>query len=404
MGVCQKNQVIYKESLPSMDTKNLERLIIRYLSKIISKKEWEELNSWFEESGDFNLFRDYLKINYTIDCIMSEFDKEKRKKSVLEKIKKDKMNDRRLRRFNYFKYAAAITVILGVSYAILTNNTTTIPDRDVVKIVESGSNKAILTLENGNEVALEKGKRYNNDKASSNGESLVYTSKTNDDSSEELTFNYLTVPRGGQFFLKLSDETKVWVNSDSRIKYPTNFFEGNTREVEVVYGEAYFEVSPSSENRGASFEVLTRKQKVNVLGTEFNVRAYKNEAEVITTLVGGKVVVEKKGAKRSLIPNQQSISKDNSNHIDIREVDASLMTSWVRGLFIFEEESLGEMVEDLSRWYDVEVFFMTEELKKIPFTGVLERTKSLNDLLKVIEVISDDAVKFEMKKNVLIVK
>ena len=390
--------------LAHMDSKELERLIIRYLSKIISKKEWEELNTWFEESGDSNLFRDYLRINYAIDSIMSEFDKEKRKKSVLEKIKKDKTIARRLRCFNYFKYAAVTLVILGVSYVLLTNNTSEVPNNDVIEVVKNGTNKAILTLANGKEVALEKGKEYNNDRVSSDGESLVYSSKVNGSNSKELTFDHLTVPRGGQFFLKLTDGTKVWVNSESRIKYPTNFLSENTREVELVYGEAYFEVFPSSENGDKSFEVLTRKQKVNVLGTEFNIRAYKDETEIITTLARGKVVIERGDAKKSLKPNQQSIAKDNSDCIDVKEVDASLMTSWVRGLFIFEEESLGEMLEDLSRWYDVEVFYKRQELAEIPFTGVLERTKSLNDLLVAIEVISDDAVKFELKNNVLIVK
>ncbi len=386
-----------------MDSKKLEKLIVRYLSKIISKEEWEELNSWFERSGSSNLFKDYVRINYAINHIMSEFDKEKKKKSVLEKIKKDKTVVRRLKRLNYMKYAAVITIIFSISYFVLKTDKVEIKSADVLEIVESGSNKAILTLENGNTIALEKGKQYNSDKVSSNGEELVYNSPKNKDPRDKLKFNYLTIPRGGQFFLRLSDGTKVWINSDSRLKYPTNFLEGKTREVELVYGEAYFEVSPSSDNGGASFEVLTREQKVNVLGTEFNIRAYKNRSEVITTLAGGIVVVEKDGIKKSLRPNQQSIVNDKSNQIDIKEADASLMTSWVTGLFIFEEESLDKMLEDLSRWYDVEVFFKSQELKEIPFTGVLERTKSLNDLLKAIEVISDGAVKFELKSNVLIV-
>jgi len=387
-----------------MDSKKQEELIIRYLSKIISKNEWEELNLWFEESGDSNLFRDYLKINYAIDNIMSEFDKEKKKKLVLEKIKKDKSTVRRLKRLSYLKYAAAIIIFFGISYFALQTNEIEIKNTNIVETVESGSDKAVLTLENGNQVTLEKGKNYNNDRVRSNGEQLIYDSQKDKDAKDKLTFNYLTIPRGGQFFLKLSDGTRVWVNSDSRLKYPTNFIEGMTREVELVYGEAYFEVSPDSENGGTSFDVLTRGQKVNVLGTEFNIRAYRNETEVTTTLAGGIVVIEKNNTKKSLRPNQQSVVNDNLNHIDIKEVDASLMISWVKGLFIFEEESLGEILEDFSRWYDVEVFYESEKLKTIPFSGILERTKSLNDLLKVIEAISDEAVKFEIKNKILIVK
>ena len=389
-----------------MDSKKLERLTIRYFTKILTKKEWEELNSWFEKYGTSNCFKDYIGINYAIDCIMSEFDTEKKKKSVLEKINKDKITASRLKRLNYFKYAAIIAIIFGVTYVLLTTDSATmkIPNNNGIEIVESGSNKAILTLENGNQVALEKGKKYNNDKVRSDGESLIYASKSNKENTKELTYNYLTVPRGGQFFLKLSDQTRVWVNSDSRLKYPTDFLTGNTREVELVYGEAYFEVSPSSENGGTLFKVLTRKQKVSVLGTEFNIRAYKEQTEVVTTLAGGEVVVIKDGVKKSLKPNQQSIVKDNSNLIDVKQVDASLMTSWVKGLFIFEEKSLAEMLDDLSRWYDVEVFYERKELKEIPFTGVLERTKSLNDLLEFIEVISDGAIEFNLKNNVLIVK
>ena len=146
-----------------------------------------------------------------------------------------------------------------------------------------------MTLADGSKIALEKGTPVQTQNANSNGEELIYESSKN---TSRLVYNYLTIPRGGQFVIKLSDGTKVWLNSASQLKFPVAFIEGESREVELVYGEAYFEVSPSTAHKGAHFQVYNKKQKVEVVGTEFNIKAYKDESNIYTTLVNGKVNVE----------------------------------------------------------------------------------------------------------------
>ena len=154
-------------------------------------------------------------------------------------------------------------------------------------IITTGSDKAVLTLEDGSNIELEKGKAFKTNVVNSNGEKLVYN-KTN---QTKITYNYLTIPRGGQYFVKLSDGTEVWLNSESQLKFPVAFIKGQTREVTLVYGEAYFAVSPSTNHNGATFKVMNQGQEVEVLGTEFNIKAYKDEINIYTTLVEGKVTV-----------------------------------------------------------------------------------------------------------------
>src|SRR5690606_21483982 len=113
------------------------------------------------------------------------------------------------------------------------------------------------------------------------GDELVYDSDSKiKDTENGPIYNYLTIPRGGHFFVQLSDGTQVWLNSESKLKYPVKFQNGKTREVELVYGEAYFKVSPSTGHNGSSFHVLTKFQEVDVLGTEFNIKAYNGEDEI----------------------------------------------------------------------------------------------------------------------------
>src|SRR5690606_5806053 len=223
-------------------------------------------------------------------------------------------------------------------------------------------------------------------KAKGNGDELVYTreGKENDSENEPL-YNYLTIPRGGQFFVQLSDGTQVWLNSESKLKYPVKFQSGKTREVELVYGEAYFKVSPSTGHNGSRFHVLTKFQEVDVLGTEFNIKAYSQEDEVTTTLVEGKVEIQKGNISKILRPNQQSIILSDTQAIAVQAVDVSQEISWMHGMFSFDEAFLKEIMTVLSRWYDVEVIFESAEPKNFVFTGIIGRAESIGNILCIIE-------------------
>ena len=200
------------------------------------------------------------------------------------------------------------------------------------------------------------------------------------------------------FFVQLSDGTKVWLNSDSQLKYPINFISGETRQVELVYGEAYFDVSPRIEHKGADFKVYQNKQEIQVLGTEFNIKAYKDETNIYTTLVEGKVAVSFEEYTQDLVPNQQSIVNLNNSKLIVATVNIYNEISWKEGIFSFEEKSLKEIMKVLSRWYDMDVVFKNKMIEDEEFIGVLGKDQNIEDILSSIKnfgIIKDFKIKYK---------
>jgi len=301
------------------------------------------------------------------------------------------------------RFAAAAAVLLFVSISIFYNKDVfNKPENSVVinKKILIGSDKATLTLEDGSVIALEKGKTYKTGNVSSNGEKLVYNSENN---KTTIANNFLTIPRGGQFFVQLADSTKVWLNSESQLKYPVEFVDGETRQVELVYGEAYFEVSPSTKHKGSKFKVKTQMQNVEVIGTQFNIKAYKDETNIYTTLVEGKVAISNTKTRELLAPSQQSkISRDTDN-IQITTVDVYNETSWRKGLFVFKGMPLKDIAKVLSRWYDVDIEFADPALGNVKFNGVLNKNQKLEDILTTIKNINFITA-YEIKNHRVILK
>lgn len=287
----------------------------------------------------------------------------------------------------HYKVAAIILVLVGTSFFLNDSfyNSTNIKTTTIsVSKTEIGTDKATLTLEDGSNVELVKGSTFQKDNVISNGEELVYNSLSNEKESA-IRFNYLTVPRGGQFNIKLSDGTIVWLNSESQLKYPITFRKGAIREVELVYGEAYFDVSPSTAHNGDKFRVKNKEQVVEVFGTEFNVKSYKEESVIYTTLVEGSIEIAANGEKSKLIPNQQSILNKSTSKLSIKTVDVYSEIAWREGVFSFENKSLKEIMVVLSRWYDIEVFFGNDKLQLEQFNGVLGKNQDLEEILMIIK-------------------
>nr|WP_233098703.1 FecR family protein [Aureibaculum flavum] len=249
--------------------------------------------------------------------------------------------------------------------------------------INPGINKAILTLDNGSQLTLEKGDTLHTQNAESNGEELIYEAKQKN--VGEVAYNYLTIPRGGYFFIKLSDGTKIWLNSDSKLKYPVSFNKGETRKVELVYGEAFFDVSPSTINGDSKFVVINESQEIVVMGTEFNVKAYEDESNIYTTLVEGKVSVNFSNSQQILIPNQQLNYDVETKKSLIKKVDVSNEISWKEGLFNFNGKSLREIMKVLSRWYDIDVVFENEQISDEEFVGSLSKDQNIEDILSSIK-------------------
>ncbi len=301
----------------------------------------------------------------------------------------------------FFKFTLAASVVILISISWFNKNSINGNKSMVVnKTIEIGSNKAILTLGNGSVITLGKGNSYSAGNVNSNGEKLVYNSNNN---KSETTSNYLTIPRGGQFFVQLSDSTKVWLNSESQLKYPVAFVEGETRQVELVYGEAYFEVSPSTKHKGARFKVKTQMQNVEVIGTEFNIKAYKKETNIYTTLVKGRVAISNATTKQILAPNQQSNLSLKNNSINITTVDVYSEISWKKGVFVFKGLPLKEISKVLSRWYDVDIEFANTALENVKFNGILNKNQNIENILTTIKT-TNFIKAYEIKNNKIILK
>lgn len=381
-----------------MRIKNIERSIIKYLTQEADSEDLNILSEWIKEQENQIFFENYVKTHFKITLAMSTPNINEIKKNLVIRIKMDQNKVRKLKiRRAIFKYAAAAAILviaLATTYLLrnsLFNKSVEKPTPIIVNNqIEPGTDKATLTLENGSIINLEKGNNYRTPNATSNGEEIVYSNINS--TSNELVFNYLTVPRGGQFYIELSDGTRVWLNSESKLKFPVSFKDSETRQVELIYGEAYFEVSPSTKHKGSKFKVFNNYQEVEVLGTEFNIKAYKDEKNIFTTLVEGKVTVSYNNKKESLTPSEQSVFNLDMNSITIKTVDVYNEISWKDGIFSFERKTLKEIMKVLSRWYDVEIIIKNKSIENEEFVGVLRKNKKLEDILTNFK-------KFEIIKN-----
>lgn len=393
-------------------------LISLYTTKEISEAEFNELQQLLNEAPENKvLFTDFLLLYKKSRQIAfaDAIDKEKAWDTIVSKLENpliQSTTQKRSKVFSitnrWFKYAAAAAVvgIITTTYMFrdnfLANPKEVSPTIVNLKTsIEAGTDKATLTLEDGSIVVLKNGNSFQTKNASSNGKEIVY--KNSQQKQSKIAYNYLTIPRGGQFFIKLSDGTQVWLNSESQLKFPVAFVEGEIRQVELVYGEAYFDVSPSTQHKGSKFKVFNKSQEVEVIGTEFNIKAYKDETNVFTTLVEGKVNVNIANRKQRLTPNQQLNLNTKTNNLVIKTVDVYDETSWKAGVFSFRRKSLEDIIIVLSRWYDLDVKFANPELKKSGFNGTVGKDQKIEDILETIKsygVINE----YEIKNKTVILK
>jgi len=381
----------------------IQIILVKYLSKEANIDEIEELDRWLIKKGNMTIFNSYVQTDYFTSIFMTKYDLQMAKSKIHKRIRLiEKRN--KLERYKKIAFAASIILLVGISLFNQFYFNETIIIRDPIVI---GTDKAVLTLENGDQVILEKGQKFQNKTVNSDGKELSYSIKNRSSSNfknEKIASNFLTIPRGGQFSLNLEDGTKILLNSDSKIKYPVKFIKGKKRQVELLYGEAFFDVSSSQNNNGSEFIVSTKTQKINVLGTKFNIKAYSEDDIITTTLVEGKVKVENGENQILLFPNQQSKVDSNSTVINVSDVDVSQQISWINGLFSFNDTSLEDIMHTLSRWYDLEFIFKSANQKGFIFSGILERTKSIEDILFIIEkTSSSNEINFEINNKTIII-
>jgi transmembrane sensor len=299
--------------------------------------------------------------------------------------------------------AAVVLISLSVGFYFYVNRSSQYSAMNITaeNDIKPGKNSAVLTLANGKQISLtdaidgkiadEKGTAITKTKSGQ----LIYDISASQGYKPEVSFNMLTTPKGGQFQVQLPDGTIVWLNAASVIKFPTTFYGMLERKV-VLSGEAYFEVAKvavkGADGKQVSmpFIVETEKQRVEVLGTHFNINAYHDEGSENTTLLEGSVRVAmlnlkgEKSAQVVLKPNQQSVLTRSGIRVDRVEPEQAI--AWKSGLFMFEGESLEYIMKKIARWYDVDIHFENEELKQKIYSGSFSRFTNVSQVLQKIEL------------------
>ena len=301
----------------------------------------------------------------------------------------------------YLKYAAIIVafVLAGGTWWMVKENPEEIISVELseTSMLSPGTPKAFILFSSGQRMDLtttehdtmimEKGMQV---RVGSSGKISYVPGDSGSILKQEIVYNTIVVPRGGEYKLELADGTLVWLNSDSELRYPVKFA-GSQRDV-WLKGEGYFEVSKNPEK---SFRVVVDDMIVKVLGTSFNINAYKDRGNILTTLVSGKVDIQDMSGKSLVVMNPNQQVDFRHGKISVQEVDVTRFVSWIDGKFYFNDMTLENIMSQLQRWYDIEVFFVDEELKSYPFTGVIRRDFTAGQIFEIIEKTT--RVKFNVR-------
>jgi len=265
--------------------------------------------------------------------------------------------------------------------------------------VQPGANKAVLTLGDGSTVNLDDAQNGSLTKQGGTdvikkGNKLSYNSTHT--ATEQIVFNTIATPRGGQYELQLPDGTMVWLNAATTLKFPTAF-SGKERRVEIA-GEAYFEVA---QNRNAPFIVSVNNAEVQVLGTRFDVMAYNDEGAIKTTLLDGGVRFKCHDDSSVLKPGEQSMLLRNGKIKINNGVDIDAVMAWKNGMMNFNNADLTTVMRQLSRWYDVDIEYQNASFNQT-FIGELPKSLTLMDVLQALERTGNLRFGIEGKKIIVL--
>ncbi|MEQ2975350.1 FecR domain-containing protein [Butyricimonas faecihominis] len=371
-------------------------LIKKSLIKDLSDKEQKELDQLLDDQSLQDVYKELSARGYLKKQFM-EYEKYSSQKAYRE-FKERRGHSGRIRIVRWVAVVAAVWVLaLGVTLWMTFGKKENVAPLPVAsKIIPAGEKKATLTLADGTEVHVEEiTAQILQEKGMNieyrNGEIVYHKSE---EKTTEVVYNKLEVPRGGECMIKLDDGTKVWVNAETKLKYPVAFV-GDRREV-VLEGEAFFDVAKNEK----PFIVKTSFGDVRVLGTAFGISAYASESESYTTLVRGKVSVEREGGEPVVIlPGEQVVTSKDGKMIK-QQVDVEEFVGWKDGIYVFKEKSLGEIMKTLERWYNISVDFQEKSLVDLPFTGNLKRYDDINVFFDALTRTGD--MKYRVEGNQVI--
>lgn len=360
------------------------------------KLDKEKVEEWLADSRRMELLENCALLREHYSSADFSRLKQGEKIRLMRKIRAS-----RRRKLYWLSAAASIMVVFSLSLFLWINGedsgqkNTGVPDpqrKGQVELILSSGERMVLGTD-----SLRLGDRVEAGMLRDSLRKLSYLQAPAGQDGQEEIFNTLVIPVGGLYELELSDGTRVWLNSVSQLRYPVQFT-GKERKV-YLSGEAYFDVKTDSLR---PFIVESGGMNVRVYGTEFNVTAYRDE-KLRTTLVQGKVGIKVDGEKELLLrPGQMAEYDAQTKHLEVQEVNAYLYTAWKEGTFAFKDETIEEIMGRLSRWYDLNVFYANEEVKKQLYDGIIPQVKDFEDVLRMIEGTA--TIHFEIKGNTVIVR
>lgn len=374
-------------------------VILSYLNGRISAEERVQLEAWLEESEEHRcLFRQMVderaqaqEVRKMLAYHSPEAWTAIRKKAAVKR-------NRKLRRI--WSVAASVVILVGTGWFFALQQRSADVSYDTLTVAEivPGRAMARLTVANGASYLLSADLADSLPRqAMLSSDALVFRSKDSVNAAVTVATEYskLEIPRGGEYTVVLTDGTRVYLNSESSLKFPEDF-SGSNQRVVYLTGEAYFEVA---KNENQPFVVKCGGYDIKVLGTAFNISNYADNDYSHTTLKEGKVEIVRGAEEVLLKPGQQA--KWHHGRLEVKEVNVENYTSWMNDNFRFESENMEEILKRISRWYVVDIFYTNHVVKTYHFSGYLPRYANIQDVLELLSLTTD--VKFEVKGKTVVV-
>ena len=381
---------------------NIVQLIQLYLTGDLSEEEKVKLEDWIRgDSSRKRLFDEICEERNVVRDL--EVYERVNKESAWEKVvcRGNIKLQHSPRRLGWYRWVAAVMlpVMVAAGYFIREMKRDSLQQGVEIASIEPGKSKEILRLGNNRVIEITKERETHVDvaegiAATNNSSGMIYPEQVATGKTE---YNVLEIPRGGEYTVTLSDGTVVHLNSGSELRYPVAF--GAERREVFLSGEGYFEVVKDSVR---PFFVNADKLKIRVYGTSFNVNTYDLE-NIQTVLVEGKIGIQTMNMNTEYMvkPGQLALYNQEKGTMEILNVDVQLYVAWKDHEFMFDDESLEKIMNRLSLWYDVDVFFQTASLTQLHFTGHLGRYDDISHILDAISGVTQ--VKFSVKGRTIIV-
>ncbi|HWV75114.1 MAG TPA: FecR domain-containing protein [Pseudosphingobacterium sp.] len=380
----------------SFDEERIIYLLSKRLQQKLSDDEEYEIRQWREASDKnrllFEQLTDEQSVRPSVEK-MQQYDAE----PAIGRWKTHIAIQKRQNKRRYYAFAASIALLLSIG--IIWNDNRQRFDAVMEADITPGRNKAHLILADGSVLSLDSlPPGATTDKAgiqitkTANGKVSCSYLQTNADIYSTPTYNTISTPLGGEYQIVLPDGSNVWLNANSSLRFPSRFPE-KKRVVELL-GEAYFEIAAKA---NAPFVVSTTKQTIQVLGTKFNIRAYKEDKMIRTTLLEGSVQVHTASHKQLIQPGQEARTYFNDDNLEVVSGDVNEAVAWKNGYFIFNDESIVDIMTKVSRWYNVDVVYEGNVKRKI-FAGTFSKKKSLRKLLESFASTEQISYKIEGRR------